>query len=77
MLRKSLSRPWTPEDTDILASLIREGRSYEQIARRMNRTTGSVRNRASFAGLVTTGREREWKESGAVPHRQYTPSHKP
>ena len=62
MARKSLSRPWSPEDTALLAKLLREGMDYGQIARKMNRSADTVRiyarrlaeseRRAGGAGLM-------------------------
>ena len=37
MARKPLRRAWTPEDTALLANLLRVGKGYGQIARKMNR----------------------------------------
>ena len=38
MARKPLRRAWTPEDMALLANLLREGKGYGQIARKMNRS---------------------------------------
>ena len=38
MARKPLRRAWTPEDTALLANLLRVGKGYGQIARKMNRS---------------------------------------
>ena len=43
MARKLLRRPWTPEDTTLLVQLLREGKDYGQIARKMNRSVETVR----------------------------------
>ena len=43
MPRKLIKRPWTPEDTALLAKLLREGKDYQQISRRMNRSVETVR----------------------------------
>ena len=42
MPRKSLKRPWTPEDTALLAKLLREGKSNNEIARKMSRSRAAV-----------------------------------
>jgi len=43
MARKPLRRAWTPEDTALLANLLREGKGYGQIARKMNRSRKVLR----------------------------------
>ena len=43
MARKLLRRPWTPQDTALLVQLLREGKDYGQIARKMNRSVETVR----------------------------------
>ena len=43
MARKPLRRAWTPEDTALLATLLREGKDYGQIARKMNRSSAVLR----------------------------------
>ena len=43
MARKLLRRPWTPENIALLAKLLREGKDYQQISRRMNRSAETVR----------------------------------
>jgi DNA-binding NarL/FixJ family response regulator len=43
MARRPLSRAWTPEDTASLAKLLREGKDYHQIARKMKRSFQTVR----------------------------------
>jgi len=43
MARKPLRRAWTPEDTALLANLLREGKGYGQIARKMNRSRAVIR----------------------------------
>ena len=43
MPRKLIKRPWTSEDTALLAKLLREGKDYQQISRRMNRSVETVR----------------------------------
>ena len=46
MARKPLFRPWTAEDISLLAKLLREGKSCDQIARHMKRSGSSVREHA-------------------------------
>ena len=54
MPRKLIKRPWTPEDTALLAKLLREGKDYQQISRRMNRSVETVRNlRQETCGVRT------------------------
>ena len=43
MARKLLRRAWTPEDTALLANLLQQGKDLDQIARKMKRTTETVR----------------------------------
>ena len=43
---KPLSRPWTPEDTALVAKLLREGKDYRQIARKAKRSAATVRHYA-------------------------------
>jgi hypothetical protein len=43
MARRPLSRAWTPEDTASLAKLLQEGKDYDKIARKMKRSTETVR----------------------------------
>src|SRR5688572_31552443 len=38
MARKPLRCRWSPEDTALLAKLLREGKDYRQIARKMHRS---------------------------------------
>jgi hypothetical protein len=45
LLRKDI--PWSAEDDNLLRELASSGESAAEIAKHMNRTTGSVRNRAS------------------------------
>ncbi len=42
MPRKPLSRSWTADEIAQLATLLREGKSYDQIARRLRRTVLGV-----------------------------------
>jgi len=51
MARKLLRRAWTPEDTASLAKLLQEGKDYHQIARKMKRSTETVRLYAKRAPL--------------------------
>ena len=43
MPRRPLRRRWTPEDDEVLASLLREGKDYSEIARKMNRSSNALR----------------------------------
>jgi len=43
MPRKSLSRPWTPEETTLLVRLLRDGQDLQYIARQMKRSASAVR----------------------------------
>jgi hypothetical protein len=43
MSRRPLRRPWTPEDTELLANLLREGKNIGEIAGILNRTSGVAR----------------------------------
>ena len=47
MPRRPLIHRWTPEDTALLAKLLREGKTYVQIAREMKCSPSAVRNHAS------------------------------
>jgi hypothetical protein len=60
MARKSLIRPWTAGDSTLLEQLLREGKSYDQIARRMKRSQSGVKHRAERL----TGSERRRSELG-------------
>jgi transposase len=46
MPRQPLFRPWTAEDGALLAKLLREGKSHDQIARHIKRTASAVREHA-------------------------------
>jgi hypothetical protein len=43
MARKLLRRAWTPEDTASLGKLLQQGKDYDQIARKLKRSTETVR----------------------------------
>ena len=43
MARRPLSRPWTAEETALVANLLRAGKSYDQIARQLKRSSSAVR----------------------------------
>jgi len=43
MPRKSLSRPWTPEEITLLVRLLRDGEDLQHIARQMKRSASSIR----------------------------------
>jgi len=58
MPRKPLIQPWTAEDSALLAKLLREGKSYDQIARHMKRTASAVREHSKRL------RESEWRRGG-------------
>ena len=45
MARKTLTRPWTAEETVILEKLVRDGKSPAQIARHLRRSADAVKRR--------------------------------
>ena len=49
MARRPLSRPWTAEETALVANLFRAGKSYDQIARQLKRSSSAVRRHARLA----------------------------
>jgi hypothetical protein len=42
MARKSIIRPWTPDDMATLEKLLREGKDNATIARKMRRSRGLI-----------------------------------
>jgi hypothetical protein len=46
MGRKPLTRPWTAQEDAFVAKLLREGKDYHYIARRLKRSAHAVRTRA-------------------------------
>jgi DNA-binding NarL/FixJ family response regulator len=51
MARKPLSRRWTPADTVLLAKLLREGKDFRQIGRKMKRSAETIRAYAKRLAL--------------------------
>jgi hypothetical protein len=56
MARKPLFKFWTAEDGALLAELLREGRDYKTIARRLKRSAESVRQHAKRLAEPRSGR---------------------
>ena len=53
MPRRPLSRRWTQEDSALLEKLLREGKDYHQIARRLKRSVPVIRG---YARLMRSAR---------------------
>jgi hypothetical protein len=48
-------RPWTKDDVEILKALAREKTKTTVIARKLNRTLGATRQKASHLGVARGG----------------------
>jgi hypothetical protein len=49
------ARPWTKEDVHLLKTLVREKTKTSVVARKLKRTEGATRQKASMLGVKLTG----------------------
>jgi hypothetical protein len=55
------SRPWTKEDVRLLKTLVREKTKISAVARKLKRTAGATRQKASVLGVKLVGAQRKRK----------------
>jgi hypothetical protein len=54
-------RPWTKEDVRMLKTLVREKTKTSAVARKLKRTEGATRQKASVLGVKLGGAQRKRK----------------
>jgi len=65
MQRRIISRPWTPEDVDLLRGLAGNRIPSRIIAAKLRRTLGAIQARASAEGIPLNGGRRV-SQAGSV-----------
>jgi hypothetical protein len=58
-------RPWTKEDVHLLKTLVREKAKTSVVARKLKRTEGATRQKASTLGVKLAGSQRKRKAQQA------------
>jgi hypothetical protein len=60
-------RPWSKEDVRLLKALVREKTKTTVVARKLNRTEGATRQKASVLGVKLTGASRRKRKVRTPP----------